>query len=286
MGATAAAATRAKRSTRGAASAVGGSRTAHIVARGGLVARAAFYLLLAYLTARVAADGGTRSSGHQTNAHGALSLIAGSLPGKVAIAATALGFLVLGIVRLAGSIRDREASVWRRVGTALHGLFYVALTSVPLSFLMGRHQTGSEQQQHTLAARLLTWPGGRELVVAIGVVVIVVCAVQLWVGVREDFMDSLDLRGASRRLRRVVRASGVVGMMSRALVFVPIGVFLIIAAVQFDPRHADGLDRELATLAGRSWWGPAVLALVALGLVVFASYTLFEARYRKVGTSE
>ena len=281
MGATATATARVKRRTRRAASAIGDSKTARVVARAGLVARAVFYLLLAYLTVRVAVERG--GTGRETNAHGALSLIASNVPGKVAIGATAVGFLFFGIVRLAAAVRDGETAGWRRVVTAIQGLFYVGLTVVPTSFLLGRRRTGSEQQQHAETARVLSWPAGRELVIAVGVIIIVACLWQVRGGLQEDFLDGLDLRGCSRRVRSLVCATGVVGIVARAVVFVPIGVFLVIAAVQFDPRHADGLDRELATLAGRSWWGPAVLALVAAGLLVFGTYSIFEARYRRVG---
>jgi hypothetical protein len=65
------------------------------------------------------------------------------------------------------------------------------------------------------------------------------------------------------------------------LVFVPVGVFLFVAAIQADPAHAEGLDQVLAKLSGH-WWGTVLLAVVALGLLVFATYTFLEARYRKV----
>lgn len=284
MGATAAGAARVRRGTRRAAAALGGSRTARLAARGGLVARSVFYLLLAYLTARVAADHGR--SGRQANAHGALGVIASDPLGMAAIAATALGFLALGAVRIAGAVRDREASLWRRVTTALQGLFYVVLTYVPASFLLGRRTTGSEQQQHAQTARLLALPGGRELLVAAGTVVVVVCGWQIRSALTTDFADGMRLERAPAWVCRLVAAAGLVGITARALVYMPVGVFLVVAAVQADPAHASGLDHELASLAGRSWWGPLVLALVAFGLVVFAGYSLLEARYRNVAEGE
>src|SRR3954471_14608795 len=90
-----------QRGGRRAASAVGGSRTARVVARGGLVVRTVFYLLLAGLLVQVAFDGS--SCGQQTKAHGALTTIADQPLGWVLSAAAALGFLVLGVVRVAGA---------------------------------------------------------------------------------------------------------------------------------------------------------------------------------------
>jgi len=253
------------------------------MARSGYVARAGFYLLLAGLVARTAYDGGT--GGEQTNAHGALSLIAQTVLGKVAIAAAALGFLLLGLERLASAVVDANAELHRRALTALQGVFYLALTWVSLSFLFGNSQAGSEQSQHRLTGSLLNLPAGRELVVVVGVIVLVVCGVQIWIAARQDFTDGLSLRQAPRWVRWFAEAAGTIGIATRGIVFMPIGVFLIVAAVQSDPQHAKGLDAELATLAGQSWWGPALLGLVALGLLVLAVYSGIEARYRRVDRS-
>jgi hypothetical protein len=268
---------------RRAAAAIGGSRSARVVARGGLVVRTVFYLLLAGLTLRVAWDG--TSDGHQTNAHGALSTIADQPLGMALIAAAALGFLVLGLVRIAGAVRDRSADSSRRLLTGAQGAFYAAVTFVPLSFLLGSRSTGSEQAQRDQAAAVLGWPGGRALVIAAGVTVLVVCAFQIRMAVTQDFTDGLELGSAPGWVCRLVEVAGSVGIAARAVVFVPIGVFLIVAAVEADPSHANGLDAELALVAQQSWWGPALLVVVALGLVVFAVYSGLEARYRRVGRS-
>lgn len=245
----------------------------------GLVARTVFYLLLVYLVVQVAADGGR--GGRQANAHGALTLIARNAVGEAVLVAAAAGFLVFGVVRVVGAVRDQQVEVWRRLTTALQGLFYVALAWVPMSFVMGRRQTGSEQQQHAETAAVLSWPLGRELVAAVGVIVVAVCGWQIRTALTRSFDDGLDLRGQPRRWKRAVSIVGAVGIAARAVVFVPIGVFLVVAAVQADPRHADGLDAELARMAQHAW-GPAVLALVAVGLLVFAAYSGIEARFRDV----
>ena len=277
MGATT---TTARRRGRAAAQAVGRRRSARVAARAGLAARTGFYLLLAGLVARTAFDRGT--GGRQTNANGAMSVIAETVLGKVALGAAALGFVAFGVVRVAGAVRDGKAEWWRRVAVGLQGLFYVGLAWAPLSFLFGNRQTGSEQAQKQQTASALSWPLGRELVVIVGLVVIGVFAFQIRTALTDDYKDGLDLRQAPRAVRRLVDVVGTVGLVARAVVFLPIGVFLIVAAVKADPQHSKGLDAELAMLARQSWWGPALLWVVAVGLVVFAVYSGLEARYRKV----
>jgi hypothetical protein len=253
------------------------------VARLGLAARTVFYLLLAGLIARTAVDGG--SGGKQTNAHGAMSVIASTVLGKAALAAAGLGFLVLGVVLIAGAVRDRKSETRARVFTGLQGLFYAALTYVPLSFLFGSRQTGSEQAQKQETASVLSWPGGEVIVIAVGLIVLGVCAWQIRTALTQDFEEPLELGGAPDWVCWLVGAAGTVGMAARAVVFLPIGVFLVVAAVQADPQHSKGLDAELAILARQSWWGPTLLWVVVAGLVVFALYSGLEARYRKVAAA-
>jgi hypothetical protein len=155
------------------------------------------------------------------------------------------------------------------------------LTWVPLSYALGNHSTGSEQQHQKTATGLLRLTGGRELLFALGLVIVGVCAHQFWNGVDQEYADGMDTKGSPSWVKALIRASGTVGIPARAAVFFPTGIFFMIAAVQSNPKHADGLDKELAALARHSW-GIAVLALVALGLGIFAMYSFLEARYRTV----
>lgn len=265
-----------------------GQETLSTLARIGLLARGLFYLMLVYLVARLAAAGGSAggndSSGggaKQANAHGALTTVASHPGGLAAIAATALGFFAFGVARMWGAVRDEHPTPWHRAMTFVQGAFYLALTWVPVSYALGNTATGSEQQQHKTASGILHLPGGRELLFALGLIVVGVCAHQVWSGVDQDYEDGLDVEKSAAWVRALVRAAGTIGIPARAIVFFPTGVFFMIAAVQADPRHADGLDKELGSLA-RHEWGIAVLGLVALGLAVFALYSFLEAKYRTV----
>jgi hypothetical protein len=269
---------------RRAARAVGSNGAAQFGARAGFAARGVFYLLLAYLTLRVAFDRG--AGGRPANSHGALTVIAQDVVGKALIAAAALGFLVLGVVRVAGAVRDREADAWHRFLTGAQGVFYLGLTWVPLSFLLGNRSTGSEQAQRRESATIVSWPGGRFWIIVVGGIVLGVCIHQIRSALVQDFTDGIDMRKPPRWVRSVLLAAGSVGIDARALVFVPIAVFLFVYAVTADAQTSVGLDQELGTLARQSWWGPAVLVAVAVGLVLFAVYSLLEGAYRKVGRSE
>ena len=250
-----------------------------LIGRLGLAGRTGFYAILSGLVVRIALL--QEPPRHQADANGALSLVSHAALGKVAIGLVALGFVLFGAGRLTGAIRDSTAPPVRRWMTAAQGIFYVALAYVPASFLAGDQRTGSQQQQERTSAEILHLPGGRMILGALGLVVVGVCGFQIRQAIEGDFRDGLDLRRAPRLVKRLSDTAGLIGITARALVFLPIGVFLIVSAVESDPRRAHGLDAELLDLDRHSW-GLAVLSLVAVGLAVFVVYSAIETRYRKV----
>ena len=253
------------------------SRAAGAAARAGLLARTGFYLLLATFAVRLA----RMDSRPQVNASGALRTVSTAPLGRGLVLIGALGFLAFGVSRLLGALRDRDAGLTSRLTTGLQGAFYIGLTEVPLSFLLGSPSTGSEQAQRSTTSRLLSLPGGRLLAVAAGLGFVTVCLWQVLTAVRTGFDASMRTDDAPRWVRLLVRGTGRVGISFRALVFLPIGVFLVVSAARSDPGQAKGLDGSLVELAGHGW-GRAMLALVAAGFVVFATYSVLEARYRDV----
>jgi hypothetical protein len=64
-------------------------------------------------------------------------------------------------------------------------------------------------------------------------------------------------------------------------VFGLVGIFLIKAAIEFEPDKAVGLDGALAKVAQQSY-GSALLGVVAAGLIAFAIYSFADVRYRKI----
>ena len=98
---------------------------------------------------------------------------------------------------------------------------------------------------------------------------------------RKTFVTHLRMARMSPRTREVVTTLGTVGSIARAVVFAVVGVFLVVAAVTFDPAQAQGLDGGLRKLATTPL-GPWLLIAVALGLVTFGIYSCCEARWRNV----
>jgi hypothetical protein len=98
---------------------------------------------------------------------------------------------------------------------------------------------------------------------------------------RKRFTQHLDMARMSARTRKTVEFLGLAGNVARGIVFGVAGVFLVVAAIRFEPSKAQGLDGSLRKIATTPL-GPLLLVVVALGLVLFGAYSCCEARWRRV----
>jgi hypothetical protein len=100
-------------------------------------------------------------------------------------------------------------------------------------------------------------------------------------GVTKKFLEDSKTAEMGPRTRQGISALGTVGHLARMIVFGLVGIFLIKAAIDYNPQKAVGLDGALAKIIHHSY-GPIALGIVATGLVAFALYSLSDARYRKI----
>ena len=256
-----------------------GTTWVKVAARSGLAARGVFYILLAGLAVALVVGGTTGD--RQANANGALQAVASRPIGIVLIALAALGFTAFGVVRLAASATDDRHGGLRRLSTAGQGLLYLGMAAITFRFVLGSRTTGSEQQQKETARTVLALPFGRLLLGIIGVIVLAMCTWQLIVAARGHFADTLHDEDMSGTTQRWTIWTARIGIPARALAVVPVGVFLVVAAIRADPQKAKGLDALLLDLT-HSTWGRVLVVLTAAGFVVFGVYSLLEARYRQV----
>jgi hypothetical protein len=126
----------------------------------------------------------------------------------------------------------------------------------------------------------MRYTGGKALVVVIGLVLIgagLYLGYQAW---RERFRRDMDLGRLSPRTRKTVEWLGRAGGVARGVVFITAGIFLVVAAVEAKPQQAKGIDSSLRALTATPA-GPWLLALVAIGLVMFGLFSCCEARLRR-----
>jgi hypothetical protein len=154
------------------------SRWVDRVARAGLISRTTIYLVVAYLTARVAlGSGGVQhaSTDRPASGQGALATVASRPAGRVAVAVLAVGFLsfaLLAVVQAAFRHQEIANTVKRRgkrlfyAGLALlYVIFFLYAGSLVLRPQPSQANSSSSQHHETeLAARVLGWPFGQALV--------------------------------------------------------------------------------------------------------------------------
>ncbi len=167
-----------------------------------------------------------------------------------------------------------------RLRSLVRAIVYGGLAYLTFQVMNGAGGSQSGRQQD-LTARVMQHPGGRWLVGIVGLIVVVAGFVLVVAGLRRTFMKYLKTSQMSPRTRRAVRLLGVIGSVARGVVVTLVGILVVDAAISHDPAKSGGVDKALLTLRDQQA-GPALLMLVAAGLVIFGLYGLCEARWRKV----
>jgi Domain of Unknown Function (DUF1206) len=271
------------RSVREVGREVENSRWLNWLARAGLAAKGVSYALVGVLALEVAVGAG----GKATSRQGALADVAHHSWGKVLLTALAIGFAGYAIWRFAQTFFDRSNQGDGPKGLALRagyfgrGLIYAGLTVATVRLLtMSDEPTPQNKEAHEKTAMVLSWPAGRWLVGAAGVCLIGAGLYNGYRGLSTKFLDRWQA-STQRDAPKWGARAGVVGLLARLVVFCLIGVFVIKAAYEYDPREAVGLDGALQKLAHHSY-GSWLLGAVAVGLLAYAVFCAFEARYRRV----
>lgn len=260
------------------------SRPFELAIRLGFVARAVTYGVVGAIALALAVGAGSAPTA--PNQQGALALIARAPLGLVAVAVAAAGLLAYALWKLgqglfgAGPEGGGGRRPLDRIGNAAGGIGYLIFFAVSVRILFGSSSGGSQQPSHA-AAGVLGWPGGPAIVAVAGAAMAAISLYQIYDAIRGRFAQDSKLGEMDRVERRAFMLLGRIGLTSRALVFAIIGYFLLRTALSFDPHEAVGVDGALARVH-REPAGTLLLALVAAGLLVFAVYSLFEARWRRL----
>lgn len=261
------------------------SRPFELMVRAGFVARAVTYGVIGGITLALAVGAGGEPAA--PNQQGALSLIASAPLGRVALAVAAAGLLGYALWKFGQAIFGRGPEggggpeLKDRLANAGGGVVYVAFFAVAVRILFGSSGGSGSSEPSKAAAGVLGWPGGPVIVGIAGAALIAISAYQVYDAFRGRFADDAKQREMGPVASATFMLLGHVGLVARGLVFALVGYFLVKTAIDFNAHEAVGLDGALGRVHHEPF-GPWLLGLIAAGLLVFAFYSLFEARYRQL----
>jgi Domain of Unknown Function (DUF1206) len=275
------AAQRAGRSARGAAT----SKWMTMLARLGYAVKGVVYLVIGILAIELAAGRG----GEATDQRGAIHTIYDQPFGRFLLVVVAVGLICFALWCFIQALFDTEGKgnkakgILARVGYAAIGVSYGLLAVGTIQLLVG---TGNGGKSTTASAQ--NWTGivlkygiGVALIVVVGLGVIGLAGYLFYRAYSANFQRKLALQSVHARLKKGLIFLGRLGYAALGVVFGIVGVFLVIAALQHDPKDAKGLDTALQVLLHQPF-GPILLGIVALGLVAYGAYSFVEARYRRI----
>ncbi|WP_314244627.1 DUF1206 domain-containing protein [Streptomyces sp. DSM 40907] len=260
------------------------SRAMEVLSRVGLCARGVIYVLVGLLAVQMGFGG---DSGKEADRSGAVRTIGEQPFGRVLLWALVVGLAAMALWRLSEAAFGQAVTggdKWtRRLGSLGLAVFYTVICiGVVQTALVGGSAGGrpGDETSKDYTARVLNWPLGRILVGVVGAVLVIVGVVIVVRSLMRKFEENLRTDEMSPTTRRVVAGLGIVGGVACGVVAAVAGLFVLLAAVQFDPARAKGMDETLRSFAATPA-GPVLLIAAAVGLLLFGLYSFCEARWRK-----
>lgn len=264
---------------------VADSQPGHLFTRLGFATIGLVYLIMGTLAGRVALGRG----GALTDPRGAVNAIDAQPAGRLALAVVALGLFGYVAWHLVSALADVERKGHSPRGLLSRGadgvvaVIYAEVGYVAARLALGWGASGksSDQSAQDWTVTLLRAPFGRALVVLVGLVVLAVAIAHFYEAYTVEFRDELSLPEMLPPVERCVLCLGRAGMAARGVVFALIGPFFIVAGLRHNPQDAKGIGGVLAELL-RQPFGPALLGVVAAGLVAYGLFSVAQARYHRV----
>jgi hypothetical protein len=251
------------------------------IARSGYVTKGAVYLVVGALAIGTA----TGMGGRTTDPPGALQTISTRPFGWIVLGFVAIGLGAYALWRLVQAVTDPEGEGSDTSGIASragHGA--AALGYSVLAFTAGQLvvTSGGGSSPKDWTASLLSLPLGWVVVLGVGIGVVGYGLHELYNTYQANFEEHLKLDQTSKKVESwLIVQGGRFGLATRGIVIGIAGIFLIVAALRFDPSEATGLGGALQEFL-RQPFGSWILGVVALGFIAYGLLMLAVARYGQI----
>ena len=223
-------------------------------------------------------------SGPQPNQQGALQLLARQSYGLFVLWVLFIGFIGYALWRISEAftgVTGEGTGAGARLKSLARGIVYAFIAYLDYKVISGSSGNETKKTQDLSAQVMRHGVGGQFLVAIVGAIIVIVGLALVVQGLRRKFLKDLNTGQMSHGTRKVVEWLGVIGTTARGVIFALVGILVIDAAATYNPSKAGGIDKALLTLRNQPF-GPVLLALAALGLLIFGVYGLCEAKWRRV----
>ena len=219
---------------------------------------------------------------------GALEVLLGHQAGRSLLWLVAAGLLFFACWRVIQAVFDTDncgsdnKGMMRRIAMLGGAIVNLGLAVLAVSVVFGFRAVADEDSAaRDWTAWLLAKPFGQYLVMMIGAAIVVTGILFGWKAIQAEFRDQIaaDFGG-----RFWIVALGQFGYVMRGLIFVLIGVFLMVAAMNFNSGEAAGIAGALRALRKQPY-GPYLLSVTALGFLAYGSFEVLQAFVRRVNAA-
>lgn len=255
------------------------------LARFGFYTKGFLFIVIGILAALVAIG---EKGGQLADPSGALARIANAPYGRILLIIFIVGAIGHGAWNILRGTADVDNSggdwkgITRRVIAVGTGVFYLSLAWTAWSIIIAeRIDNRNGEIPRTLAAILLALPLGAFLMFLIGFGIIVAGVHECYSGLSGKYKENFRLFPLGTGQRRIITALGALSFTARALILGLVGYFFMMAAINYNPNEAAGLDGALAALAA-TYYGKVLLFVTATGLICHGALALYEARFRRI----
>jgi len=258
--------------------------TAEFMARVGFATRGLIFFVMGILALLLALGSG----GKTTDQQGAIATIGKQPEGQVLLWLILIGLICYsswGLIQVVINPFNKEndtKGISARLGYLFGAITYSFLAIPTYALLTGgakpAHVGKQAAQTQNYVAKVLDMPFGQWIVVVVAIAVISVGIFQVYKGVMPLFGRHLDLIKLNTYQLKWVKGFGRFGTISRGLVIILVGVFLVIAAYTSNSNEAKGFDSALMSLIHQPY-GRWLIGIIALGLMSLGIYALLIALF-------
>lgn len=207
--------------------------------------------------------------------------------GNILIIGCMIGLFAHALWKILQGISDPEerkkgsGTTLFRVVDFFTGCLYLSMSYACWQILQGLNATDGDESTEVWVGKILVLPYGQWIVFLCAFIIILTGLFQFYSSYTANFDYSFDSNDMSEKERNWLSALGRIGISSWGIVYCMVGLLFYRAAVSFEADEAGGMAEALNGL--REWpYGIWVLALTALGLIIYGIYLFVLSYYHKI----